>query len=49
MGKPIVNVHGNYRKDAGRAGKDKRVFSNTAGMTHELNLRRNPMRGGYRL
>ena len=29
--------------------KDRRVFSSTAGMTNGLNLRANPMRGGYRL
>lgn len=49
MGRPVVNSNGNYRKGIHKTRKDKRMFSNTAGMTHELNMRRNPMRGGYRL
>lgn len=47
--KPVVNVHGNYRKDAGSPRRDKKVFSKTAGMTHRLNISTSPMRGGERL
>lgn len=48
-GRPVTNVHGNYRKDAGHPRKDKRRFSRSAGMTNSLNLRAVPMRGGIRL
>lgn len=30
-------------------GRDKRSFSRTAGQTKAMNLRANPMRGGFRL
>lgn len=30
-------------------GRDKRKFSRTAGMTHKVNLRATPMRGGFRM
>lgn len=49
MRRPVVNVHGNFRKDAGSPRRDGKRFSRSAGMTHGLNLRRPPMRGGYRL
>lgn len=47
--KPVVNVHGNYRKDAGSPRRDKKGFTKSAGMTHKLNMVGAPMRGGIRL
>lgn len=32
-----------------RKNADKKVFSKTAGNTKSMNLRANPMRGGFRL
>lgn len=32
-----------------RKNQDKKVFSRTAGNTKAMNLRANPMRGGFRL
>ena len=46
---PVVNANGNYRKDAGSSRRDGKYFSRTAGMSHELNTRKSPMRGGYRI
>lgn len=47
--RPVVNSHGNYRKDAGSPRRDKKGFSRSAGMTHKLNIVGSPMRGGIRL
>lgn len=46
---PVVSANRSYRKDAGNPRRDKKRFSRTAGMTHKLNTRATPMRGGYRL
>lgn len=47
--RPVVNDRGGFRKDAGSSRNDQRYFSKTAGMSHNLNVRKEPMRGGYRL
>lgn len=48
-GRPVVSSTGSSRHDAGSPRRDQNRFSRTAGMTHELNTRRFPVRGGYRL
>lgn len=47
--RPIVNDRGSFRKDVGSSRRDQSYFSNTAGMSHVINTRKDPMRGGYRL
>lgn len=44
---PVVG--GGSRHAVGSARKDQKYFSKTGGMSHNVNLRRIPMRGGYRL
>lgn len=46
---PVKNDRGSSRKDAGSSRRDQKYFSKTAGMTHGINLRKAPMRGGYRI
>lgn len=48
-GKPQVNVYGNYRKRVTNKRADKKGFTKSAGYTNAINLRREPMRGGFRL
>lgn len=48
-GRPVINDYRNSRRDAGSPRRDKRGFSRSAGMTHSLNMRFTPVRGGYRL
>lgn len=40
---------GMKRKVRSNRGRDRKVFSRTAGRTRSENVRRNPMRGGIRL
>lgn len=48
-GRIVKNNMNSSRKSISGVSKDKRVFSRTADGVHHLNLRANPMRGGYRL
>lgn len=47
--RPVVNDRGSSRSGAGSPRRDQRYFSKTAGMSHGINTRKDPMRGGYRL
>lgn len=47
-GKPVVHANKHYRSRM-RPGKDRKTFSRSADMTNDINMRKSPMRGGYRL
>lgn len=42
-------VSGGVKRYNVKVGKDKKVFSRTASLTHRLNVNPRPMRGGIRL